>query len=728
MSPYPLPPNPCLVAVLLIVRTTSDPYIVFHYPPRPGQDNSRFKNLFKDNALEDESTSSSSGDESTESATEATKLQSESEVDGNKDSLPDGDGFGSASPDKSDPLQPEHKWDDLFGFQASILAKLLTPAITGHKQRFEVGLGDKVMLGRPVFAGSDGTWKSVKKHRRSSSRSNVTGEKANKYRGDLKKTRAKRRDVEDQDSTRDSTQEASIEDQSDPHEETQTLKNESESNPTVQKNEDLTPKKDSKIVFSKAAKKPLVMFHVVHVLQPPPLEYHIRVGEMYNHIVRKFSKALKWEQSRSNYVASEVALISSVRKAARRMSSEEPPLGKIYHDLIAQSSLARAIATLYNSVSNLRIAHLSLTPSLSLSLKIPIPTSISMLPTPLSPQLPGLWLTTADSMPRDDDVQTTGTQLGSHFTLLLLADLNSILSDVNAGSSPFADALTDYLRVSKPTKSFYQISQSSGISLSDIQQLAYHLIYWRRARAIPPLHQRDTYIVSPNADMRKLSAAASTFSKVFPTLPSLPYILSILSSRIRPYSNMIPSKDHKEAYMEILAWLMRGGWVTQLRTFAWVRIPGHIKESVEKQKPSGGSERSPGSSVKDGTEDSTDESDHASSSHLDVPHTYSRSASPSSSTHTTLPFPQPSHHSPSLLPNPSLASDLPSRHLHAISNLILETQGKESQSAWTKSLKYFDGRHALETIPVREGWKRKKAKEWLDGWVELGVLVKGRHW
>jgi len=441
---------------------------------------------------------------------------------------------------------------------------------------------------------------------------------------------------------------------------------------------------------------------------------------------------LKWEQRHSNFVADEVASIASIRKAG----IEKQNLSTLNHDLISQSSLARAISTLYNSISGLRIAHISLTPSLSLSLQIPVATSISALPTPLSPQLPGLWLTTANSMPTEDEAQTTSTQLGSHFTLLLLSDLHSILSDVNATSSPITSALTHYLRVSTSTKSFYQISQSSGIPLPDIQFLASHLIYWRRARAIPPLHQRDTYIVSPNADMRKLSSAASAFAKIFPTLPSLPYIFSTLSSKLRPYSNLIPSKDHKEAYMDILAWLMRGGWVTQLRTFAWVRVPGHIKEAVGKEKVSNGSDRSPQDSETDDSVGTTDESDNATSSYLDVPHSrpgadwpHTRSVSTASSTHTTLPFAQTTmQQPPSLIPNPRLASDLPSRHLSAISKHILQSIGPDSQSAWDKCIKYFDGKHALETIPVREGWKRKRVKELLDGWVELGVLVRGRHW
>lgn len=734
MSAHTLPPNPCLVAIVLVARTSGDPFIVFHYPPRPGEDNSRFKNMFKDNVLNDDSTTSSSDEDSAGSSNEALKSSHEPENNGKKDSPPDGYEFGSTSPEKNSGMISDRRWDDLFGYQSSVLAKLLCPAATGHKKRFEVALNDKVMVGRPVFARSDGSWKRKRNPRRSSSRSNMAPERTKKDHEETKGSRLKYSGVEETDFSEASGPDASFDSHSEAHEEALDVQTTFSVEPSTKK--ESVPDKIRSISNASSIQakpeKPLSMFNVVYILQPPPLEYQLRVKEMYNNVTKKLSKALKWEQSHSNYVANECAHIASMKKTG----TEKPHLSTLYHTLISQSSLAKAIATLYSSISSLRIAHLSLTSSMSLSLQIPIARSISVLPTLLSPQLPGLWLTTANSMPTDDEAQTTGTQLGSHFTLLLLSDLQSILSDVNATSSPITAALTHYLRVTTSTKSFYQISQTSGIPLPDIQFLASHLIYWHRARAIPPLHQRDTYIVSPNADMRNLSIAASTFAKVFPALPSLPFILSTLSSRLRPYSNLIPSKDHKQAYMDILAWLMRGGWVTQLRTFAWVRVPPHIKEAVINAKVTNGSDRSPQHSETEGSVSATDESDNASSSYLDVPHSHpephrahSRSPSPGSSTHTTLPFTQtPTTQLPTLIPNPRLASDLPSRHLSAISKHVLQMQGSESQSAWDKCIKYFDGKHALETIPVREGWKRKKVKELLDGWVELGVLVRGRHW
>ena len=747
MSLQPLPPNPCLVAVLLVARATSEPCIVFHYPPRPGEDNSPFKGIFRQDG--EESSTSSSDSESEDSTAEVPKLNNK---DGGKQgySPPDAEETGSGSPEKSGGLshgQRKLQWNDLFGVQSVLLARLLCPAASGHKKRFEVGLNDNVFLGWPVFARLDGTWRKAKKSRRSSSRSKMTAEKV---KGNLKEPIGHKLSVSGADEDSDNSRPTSgVETQSEQdqdgevREEIQTSEASVRSKAKVKAHNKLSDAGSS----APKADKALVMFNVVFVLKPPPLEYHLRLREMYDNVVKKFGKALRWEQARSNFVARESALIHSLTKhmnspggklSARGPGKQlisaavKPSLSTLYHELVTQSSLAKGIATLYNSIASSRIAHVSLTPFSSLSLQIPVPYSISRLPTPLEPQLPGLWLTTANSMPTDDDAQSP--QLGSHFTLLLLSDVPSIISDIDAAASPIAKPLTQYLRASSPRKSFNQISQSSGIALPDIQFLASHLIYWRRARAIPPLHHKDIYILSPNADMRKLAAATSAFAKLFPALPPLPKILSLLSMSPRSYHTLIPSKDHKPIYMDILAWLMRECWVTQLRTFAWVRVPSHIKEAVNKTSASNHQDKSPAYHAV------TDESDdaNASSSSLDVPDSVSsfrldvpksNPASPTSSTHTTLPYNRNAlTQSATLIPNPRLASALPSRHLSAISKHILQTQGEESQSAWDKCVKYFDGKHAIETIPVREGWKRKRVAALVAGWEELGVLVRARHW
>ena len=330
MASYPLPPNPCLIAILLVVKTSSEPRIIFHYPPKPGEDNSQFKDMFKEGLADDDSSSSSSDDESQDSSSEIPKIVEQEKQRGTGTDTPEVDETGSASPEKSDGeegYKAKLQWNDLFGYQSSILAKLLLPAINGHKKRFEVGLNDKVFLGRPVFARPDGMWKKPKKARRSSSKSNVTAEKVKDVREQLKGTIVETFDYATMD-TGTSGLDTGMESQSDLNRveerpKKQEAKAIEEDGPHAHKpdTEGNWTSKSDMFAPKKEKQKQLAMFHVVFVLRPPPLEYHLRVKEMYDNVTKKLSKAMRWEQTRSGYVGKQAAIVSSLTKHMDKSNS-----------------------------------------------------------------------------------------------------------------------------------------------------------------------------------------------------------------------------------------------------------------------------------------------------------------------------------------------------------------------------------------------------------------------
>jgi hypothetical protein len=382
-------------------------------------------------------------------------------------------------------------------------------------------------------------------------------------------------------------------------------------------------------------------------------------------------------------------------------------------------------------------------------------------------------VTPADDPGAADGHSAPHQVLAKHFALLFLDSEAAIIKDVEASGGAMAPALAHYIRCSKPTKSFAQISASSGIPLTTVQMLASRLVYWRRARAIPPIHQRDTYIVSPNCDLSKLEAATVAYQAVFPTLPSLPKMLAMLSGTPRPYSSFIPSKDHKEAYFAILAWLLRGGWVTQLRTFAWIKVSPEIKRAVESaiRKEEVDRYLAKGSanslSTTDSQHDSDDDDDaHSSSS--------SSLASHGSGDNTPMPGRYDPHAQlrtshklldrstalrlSSLILSPHRASPLESRWLDEIVSRFSDRPGPGEglmsispdtapndlqtllKKYWPPFLKYLNGYDALEKIPVRENLKRKLvwqvlSRLGLSGMPGPGdldareqVLISVRHW
>ncbi|MCJ1394713.1 Nitrogen permease regulator 3 [Xylographa bjoerkii] len=713
--PHPvLPPNPSLVAIILLIKTSAGIHHVFHYPANPGHDKPHIK-LDYEKSSEEESVNSSEDDG-------YSSLEDDRPEDDHDDTSPgntkdvDIDESGSASPQKTDIndwRRPGVSRNGFLGLPTG-LQHFLCPDAKAHKKRFEMSIDGRVFLGWPIYSREDGLWQRKNKLRVTRApmtdvdgKSTSTGETANGH--------VRRSSVQlNEDLGETTSNDTGVED----HETSELPSSPGVDEPHEQADE-YQPNKD---IAAGSLKEMLNMFHVIFVMNPPPLEYHLRVNEMYDHVVKKFTRALKWEQSRSNFVLNEAQKIRGLE--AKHESIQQ---------IIKHSPLAKAIAATYTSISTSRIAHITLTSHLTFSLQIPIPTSISTLPTPTEPQLPGLWLTTATSIPPSPSPQPPSS-LASHFALLLLSDLPTIIADINTTSSSLASPLIHYLRASTPTRSFSQISLLTAIPLPEILLLASHLIYWRRARAVPPLHTRDTYIVSPNADTRRLASACAQYARLFPALPPLPKILALLSgAQPRAFGSLIPSKDHKEAYLGILAWLLRGGWVTQLRTFAWVRVPARMQAAVAaeiQQEQEQARESSASNTKHPAPED-------------DCPTSPAGSVS---STHTTVPFPARSHvpaplpadvvansaapssasqvFRPRLITHPAKASGLDSRLLAAIAAEL----PAEEKEAWETCLKYFNGEHALEKIAAREGWKRKRVEGLRAGWRDRGVLLEGRGW
>ncbi|MCJ1322109.1 Nitrogen permease regulator 3 [Xylographa vitiligo] len=712
-----LPPNPSLVAIILMIKTRAGIHDVFHYPPNPGHDKPHVKLDYENSSEESVDSSEDDGysspeDDRPEDDHDATSTGNTNDVDI--------DESGSASPQKSDIhgwRRPDVSRNGFLGLPVG-LQHFLCPDAKAHKKRFEMSIDGRVFLGWPIYSREDGLWQRKKKSKVAKAPMIDVDVKSasTEHTADV---HARQSSVQlDEDLGETTSNDTGIEDHKIP---------ELLSSPDVHESyEQADEYRQNKDTAALGLKEMLNMFHVVFVMNPPPLEYQLRVEQMYDHVVKKFTRALKWEQSRSNFVLNEAQKIRTL-EAKHGMPFSDSIASRIscsfvHRETIQQitkhSPLAKAIATTYISISTSRIAHITLTPHLTFSLQIPIPTSISTLPTPTEPQLPGLWLTTATSIPPSPSPQPP-SNVASHFALLLLSDLPTIITDINTTSSPLTAPLTHYLRASTPTRSFSQIALLTSIPLSEILFLASHLIYWRRARAIPPLHARDTYIVSPNADMRRLASASAQYARLFPALPPLAKMLALLSgTQSRAFGSLIPSKDHKEAYLSILAWLLRGGWVTQLRTFAWVRVPARIQAAVAAESQQ---ERERESSIAHTTTPSPDKK---------------RPASPAgsvSSTHTTVPFPSEPHSGgasysplfrPRLITHPAKASGLESRHLAAIAAEL----PVEEKEAWETCLKYFNGEHALEKIAAREGWKRKRVEGLRAGWRDRGVLLEGRGW
>ena len=300
MSAQLLPPNPSLVAIILIIKTRQGVKHIYHYPPNPGKDKPHVK-LDYEHSSEEESSSSEASDSSVEG--DAYKRP---QFDDGGESRDDAtlDESGSASPDKKPSMEEEIlNPKELLGLPLGFESFLCPPA-TYHKKRFELTIDDLTFLGWPCFARENGKWKRKSKAKREHRRRMSTISEQKPGKGSLPKTSA---EVDDElgettghesvgEGTNDNT---GVAPGATPDGEIEKL----EATAEVERKESTSP----------SVGHGLNMFHVIFVMNPPPLECHLRVDEMYRHVVKKFSRALKWEQARSNYVLRECEKLKSMK-------------------------------------------------------------------------------------------------------------------------------------------------------------------------------------------------------------------------------------------------------------------------------------------------------------------------------------------------------------------------------------------------------------------------------
>ncbi|XDG10547.1 hypothetical protein ABKA04_010162 [Annulohypoxylon sp. FPYF3050] len=432
-------------------------------------------------------------------------------------------------------------WEHVAGYPTKDLESLLTPSRAFHKKLFHVSLEQLCFASYPVYVPENGIWRKKKKQPKyQAPKSPENADAASKY-GDYLPS-----DVP-QIETRDMAEEAAA------------------GIPIEEPDE---------------KKSGMTMFNLVFILNPKKHEAKELCENLYLHILKKINKAYKYSQQKSDFVWKESKRILAMKDKGRESKTK---MSALWKEILDVSSLAASMQDVYEAVSHNKIAALQLETAegtVTHSVQIPVPFYLTDLPPDDESGSKGLWITTANSFVEEDSLSDPGF-LDKNFALLLMSEEKKIIAELQADPDETTAAMVEFVRLSKPTMSFHQIGQGTALSPAQVRKYAQHFIFWRRAIAIPPLHARDVYILSPNSDMSRLPRASQAWARCFPLAPPLPEFLASLSAAPRSYKLFAPSKNHRPTYLAMLAWLMRGGWTTQLCTFAYVVVWPEILYEVD---------------------------------------------------------------------------------------------------------------------------------------------------
>lgn len=655
-----------LIAVLLITRSRPGPKLVFHHPPIPQYNGSL--------ATREQNVHSC---ESSESDSDGDDIDAESgnRQRGTSDSTVRHQDAGTA--EAPNPLE------NVLGYDVGSLERLLSPGRWCEKKKFEVCLDGITFVGLPIFAKEDGSWAARDEPSLGMTPGIVPSLRKDDSLDNLEAESQQHSPVKDLSSTVASIAITTPE--------PQTQQNLSTSYKHAPDSFDshgiasLGTSMNSASTTSGAVAEQMTMFHVVFALSG---KSRLKTADLYEHVAKKLGKALKFCQKRSNYVSIESRKLLAVKQRAR---AEKTPTASLWTQLLSHSELAWALQEIFIRISADGIAGIRLD-GMEMSLQIPL-------------------------KPGPDDLPVTSLS-----AILLLESRETLIRTLEDHRD--AALLSYFVRESTPTKSLAKQAVKLGLPEKTMIFLAQHLIKWRKARAIAPLHLRNMYIVSPRAPLKDLRKLGIEYAKRFPALPSMETMLAMLGGRPVKYGALIQSRDHRVPYMEILAWLMRHELVAPLKTVGWLRLDGRddgdddgsITEAESTTTEQNSMRPMPVSRLlgvrssvasDDGSSVASDQTAFATG----VPQPPSTSAPPGSN-------PSEGDQGESgqrqltlgVIVNPSNPS---SAEKAALRSIEASLEDPDLRDRFTALARYFDGEHAFEEIAGREGLKRAKVEEWI---------------
>jgi len=553
--------------------------------------------------------------------------------------------------------------EKLFGYNIEMLESLMSPGRWSNRKKFEVCLEGVTFVGHPIFADASGNWSKEN----GASSGNIDLQHDN---------------IDDTDGasdwvplTHDGTfahQTANITlaapDSSGiiTHDFTH-IADSFDSNDGAP----LGTSMNSTSTLSGAIFDQMTMFHVVFAMSS---DSPAMVGNIYRNIAKKLSKALHLCQRQDGYVSVESQKLLALKAKGSRMKLT-PEL--LWMQLVESSELAWALKEVFEKVNAGTVAGIRLNA-----------TEMSL-------------YCRADS---------TGTvdarELRPHSGLLLLEDKDTLLREL---SHPDASPLAYFIREQTPTKSLLKHSTILDMPLQNIVYLARHLIKWRKARAIMPLHPRNIYVVSSQASAETVPELVPIYARRFAGLPPLPQMLKMLSGRPIKYGLLIPSKDHRAPFMDILAFFVKHGLVIQLKTYGWLKTHNNEGEAGGQLNQSAAhiSLLSPHLRHVDEDNESVQSEQSAITAVAAVPALIKQDENQETVE--------------SIIRNPMKPTRIEAL---AIERLRISITEPEIRERFLQVLPFFDGEHALEEIVAQvQGLKRAKVEEWLATLESKGRLL-----
>ncbi|XP_071108105.1 GATOR1 complex protein NPRL3-like [Haliotis cracherodii] len=278
--------------------------------------------------------------------------------------------------------------------------------------------------------------------------------------------------------------------------------------------------------------------------------------DSYHDLAKQLSVTVCHEERRCQYLSTQAKIMMAVHDevAALPEDSLEPPFKLI----LQRSQLARELKSVFDSLVSTGVVQMHINRWIQINFCLPHKIHV---------------ITVANKVMHiePDVIQKCLTSLRQYHGILLLVEEQELLDSLPMDCTP---TLVRLVQIASPLKNLQTLALDADLSLSQVFQLASHLVYWAKATIIYPLCETNMYVLSPQANTHVNSSLAEVFVEQFPTC-SLHMEMSEFSlpTQLRVNRDFLERPHHQAQRVQKVVWMLRHRLLMQLHTYMFLVPP-----------------------------------------------------------------------------------------------------------------------------------------------------------
>ncbi|KAJ9590604.1 hypothetical protein L9F63_016374 [Diploptera punctata] len=277
------------------------------------------------------------------------------------------------------------------------------------------------------------------------------------------------------------------------------------------------------------------------------------IVKCYYDLSKRLGVALRHEERRCRYLSQETKIMVMAHdEVAARPEEEQNDDSDTPFDLILKrSTLARNLKSVYDELVSSGIVHVRVNRWIEVSFCLPQKVH---------------QLSNSSSLVQAEN-DLCLQSLRPYHGLLLLVEPAELLDHLPPDVAP---TLVRLVHMYSPLKSLQTLAADADLTLSQVFQLAGHLLYWAKATVIYPLCESNVYVIAPDAPTHVNSPLVERFSEHFPGMNLLQVMSDFsLPTSISQKINPLNHPQNQSQLVQIIVWMLQHRLLLQLHTYVY---------------------------------------------------------------------------------------------------------------------------------------------------------------